>query len=71
MGGDPKAIGERINDSSYDDPLYNISISILTQNISLCMLVAPLAESLGIYIWHCLVGDCSEHDCLFCRIACK
>lgn len=71
MGGNPGVIGERINDFDYGGPLDNVSIPILTQNLSLSMLIAPHAKSLGIYIWYCMVGDCPQLDCIFCRIACK
>ena len=68
MGGNPISIGERISNHSNDGVLDNISVPISTKDLSLSLPLASHAKPLWLHFWNRLVGNCSQHDCIFCRI---
>lgn len=68
MGGDPGVAGERIDNYGDDSVLDNVSFSISSQDLPLGVPPAPHAESFWLHFRHNLVGDCAQHDSLFCSI---
>lgn len=71
MGGDTITTGKRVNNTSNDSVFNNVFVSISTKNISLCLSTTSHAKSLWLHLWHCLVGDCPQHDRIFRGITCK
>lgn len=71
MGCDSSATGERINNTSDDGVLDHVPLPIPPQNLPFSLPIAAYAKSFGLHFWNRLVGDCAQHDCIFCCITRK
>lgn len=68
MGCDSLSAGEWINYSGDDSVLDHVFVPISPQNLPFGLPFATHAEPFWVHFWNCLVGDCSQHDRLFCCI---
>lgn len=71
MGGDSEASRTWMDDGGDDGVANNVCVPILAQNIPLGVFAPPHAEFFRLHFRHGLVGHCSQHDRLLCRISCK
>ncbi|KAH7544230.1 hypothetical protein JRO89_XS15G0132800 [Xanthoceras sorbifolium] len=62
MGGDSIFIEKRIDNCGDDGVVDNVSVPISPKNLPLSLPFAPHAKPFWLHFWHCLVGDCSQHD---------
>lgn len=70
MGSDSCTTGEGISDGG-DDSVLDVLHSISPENLSLCLPLAANAKPLRLHLWHCLVGNSPQFDCVFCCRSCK
>lgn len=68
MGCDSGPIGEGINNAGDDGVLDHVPLPIPPQDLPLSLPVAAYAKSFGLHLWNRLVGDCPQHDRIFCCI---
>ena len=71
MGGNSIPIGKRIGNPSNDGVLDHLPLPIPSEDLSLRLSLASYAKPFRLHLWNRLVGDCSQYDCLFCRLARK
>lgn len=71
VGGNSVSARERGNNESDDGVIDNVPLPIPPQDLPLRMPPTPHAKLVRLHLRHCLVGDCSQHDRLFCCIPCK
>lgn len=69
VGGSSRASEEGFNNSYYDSILNYVSFPISSQDLSLYLPLETHAKSLRLHFWHCLVGNCTQFDCIFRRIS--
>lgn len=70
MGSDSCTIGEGIGNGG-DDCVLDVFHSISPKNLSLGLPLAPNAKLVWLHLWHSLVGDSPQLDCIFCCCPCK
>lgn len=71
MGGNSIIIGKRIGNASNDGVLDHLPLPIPSEDLPLRLPFTSNAEPFRLHLRNCLVGDCSQFDCLFRRLTRK
>jgi len=71
MGGNSISVAKGISNATDERVSDHFPLPISPKNTLFRLPPSTHAKSLWLYIWNCLVGNRSQHDCLLCCITCK